>query len=192
MKLKENNLWLNSCLFVDQVLSITKILINHNKISATIGAFSLGIVLAWTSPALPFLSDCNDKSSNFNPNFNNCTLSKAFTKEEGSWISSLFGIGALLSCAITGILMSKFGRKWTLIALNGPLLLGWVCLLIPAYKTDIATPYLFYVGRILTGLGTGGFATVGPVYISEVAETSIRGSIGIESLQKFAITNLSK
>ena len=174
------------------MLSITKILINHDKISATIGAFSLGIVLAWTSPALPFLSDCNDKSSNFNPNFNNCTLSKSFTKEEGSWISSLFGIGALLSCAITGILMSKFGRKWTLIALNGPLLLGWVCLLIPSYKTDIATPYLFYVGRILTGLGTGGFATVGPVYISEVAETSIRGSIGIESLQKFAITNLSK
>ena len=165
------------------MLSITKILINHDKISATIGAFSLGIVLAWTSPALPFLSDCNDKSSNFNPNFNNCTLSKSFTKEEGSWISSLFGIGALLSCAITGILMSKFGRKWTLIALNGPLLLGWVCLLIPSYKTDIATPYLFYVGRILTGLGTGGFATVGPVYISEVAETSIRGSIGIESLQ---------
>jgi len=148
------------------------------SLAATIGAFSLGIVLAWTSPALPFLSDCNDKSSNFNPNFNNCTLSKAFTTEEGSWISSLFGIGALLSCAITGILMSKFGRKWTLIALNGPLLLGWVCLLIPSYKTDIATPYLFYVGRILTGLGTGGFATVGPVYISEVAETSIRGSIG--------------
>ena len=74
--------------------------------------------------------------------------------------------------------MSKIGRKWTLIALNGPLLLGWICLLIPAYVADIASPYLFFAGRILTGLGTGGFATVGPVYISEVAETSIRGSIG--------------
>ena len=87
--------------------------------------------------------------------------------------------------------MSKIGRKWTLIALNGPLLLGWICLLIPAYKTDITTPNLFYIGRILTGLGTGGFATVGPVYISEVTETSIRGSIGTESLQPFDTINLS-
>ena len=155
------------------------------------GGFSLGIVLGWTSPILPFLTNCNDQSSIFNTNFNNCTLPKAFTKEEGSWISSLFGIGALFSCAITGILMSKIGRKWTLIALNGPLLLGWMCLLIPAYKTDITNPYWFYVGRILTGLGTGGFAAVGPVYISEVTETSIRGSIGTESLQPFDTINLS-
>ena len=39
-------------------------------------------------------------------------------------------------------------------------------------------PYLFYAGRILTGLGSGGMATVGPVYISEIAETSIRGTLG--------------
>ena len=155
---------------------------DHQKFSATMGGLSLGIVLAWTSPILPFLSDCNDQFHNFNPNLNNCTLPEAFTKEEGSWISSLFGIGVLFSCAISGILMSNIGRKWTLMAFNGPLLLGWICLLIPVYKTDITTPHLFYVGRILTGLGTGGFATVVPVYISEVTETSIRGSIGTESL----------
>ena len=165
--------------------------IKVSKFSATMGGFSLGIVLGWTSPILPFLTNCNDQSSIFNTNFNNCTLPKAFTKEEGSWISSLFGIGALFSCAITGILMSKIGRKWTLIALNGPLLLGWMCLLIPAYKTDITNPYWFYVGRILTGLGTGGFAAVGPVYISEVTETSIRGSIGTESLWTFATKSSS-
>ena len=164
---------------------------SHHNFSATMGGFSLGIVLAWTSPVLPFISDCNDQFGKYNPNLNNCTLPQAFTKEEGSWISSLFGIGALFSCAISGILMSKIGRKWTLITLNGPLLLGWICLLIPAYKTDITTPNLFYVGRILTGLGTGGFATVGPVYISEVTETSIRGSIGTESLQTFDTKDLS-
>ena len=87
--------------------------------------------------------------------------------------------------------MSKIGRKWTLITLNGPLLLGWICLLIPAYKTDVTTPNWFYVGRILTGLGTGGFSTVGPVYISEVTETSIRGSIGTVSFQTFDTKNLS-
>ena len=143
--------------------------------------------MAWSSPALPFLSNCNDNATTYNPNFNNCTLTKSFTPQESSWIGSIFGIGALFSAALTGNLMSKIGRKWTLVALNGPLLLGWIFILIPAYKTDINTPYLFYIGRILTSLGTGGFATVGPVYISEVVETSIRGSLGTE----FCLTYLS-
>ena len=46
------------------------------------------------------------------------------------------------------------------------------------FKICITDPYLFYIGRFLTGLGTGGMATVGPVYIAEVAETSIRGALG--------------
>ena len=137
--------------------------------------------MGWASPALPFLSNCNDNFSNYDMTLNNCTLTKSFTSEETSWILSLFGIGALLSAALTGNMMGKIGRKWTLIALNGPLLLGWICLLIPAYKTDIDNPYLFYLGRFLTSMGAGGFATVGPVYISEVVETSIRGSLGKES-----------
>ena len=107
------------------------------SLATTIGAFSLGIVLGWTSPALPFLSNCNDNFGPYNSNFKNCTLPRAFTNEQASWIGSLFGIGALLSSLITGNLMSKMGRIWTLIALNCPLLLGWACLLIPAYKTDI-------------------------------------------------------
>ena len=93
--------------------------------------------MGWASPALPFLSNCNYNFSNYDMTLNNCTLTKSFTSEETSWILSLFGIGALLSAALTGNMMGKIGRKWTLIALNGPLLLGCICLLIPAYKTDI-------------------------------------------------------
>jgi MFS family permease len=42
----------------------------------------------------------------------------------------------------------------------------------------MSCPELFYVGRFLTGLGGGGFALVPSIYISETAETSIRGSLG--------------
>merc|ERR1712241_8499 len=171
------------------VLKVLATMIDQKKIpqvfaalAATIGAFSLGAVMGWASPALPFLTGCNDKNSLYNPNTNDCTLSRSFNGEETSWILSFFGIGALLSAIIAGILMSKIGRKWTLIALNVPLIIGWICLLIPAYKTNIDTPYLFYIGRILTSFGVGGFATVGPVYISEVVETSIRGSLVTSAL----------
>ena len=65
--------------------------------------------------------------------------------------------------------MPSIGRKWTLILLAVPLILGWICLLIPAYKIDIGTPALFYIGRILTGLGGGGFALAPNVYIAEAS-----------------------
>ena len=65
--------------------------------------------------------------------------------------------------------MPSIGRKWTLILLAVPLILGWICLLIPAYKIDIGSPALFYIGRILTGLGGGGFALAPNVYIAEAS-----------------------
>ena len=66
--------------------------------------------------------------------------------------------------------MPNIGRRWTLILLTIPVSLGWICLLIPAYKIDIETPILFYIGRLLTGLGGGGFAFAPNVYVTEVNE----------------------
>ena len=63
---------------------------------------------------------------------------------------------------------------------------GWVCLLIPGFKTDISSPVLFYVGRIFTGIGGGGFALAPPVYVSEITETSIRGAMG--AMMQFMLT----
>ena len=63
---------------------------------------------------------------------------------------------------------------------------GWICLIIPGFKTDITSPVLFYVGRILTGLGGGGFALAPPVYCSEITETSIRGAMG--AMMQFMLT----
>ena len=59
-----------------------------------------------------------------------------------------------------------------------PLITGWICLLIPGFKRDITSPALFYVGRIFTGIGGGGFVLGPPVYVSEITETSIRGAMG--------------
>ena len=63
---------------------------------------------------------------------------------------------------------------------------GWICLMIPGFKTDITSPVLFFVGRILTGVGGGGFALAPPVYCSEITETSIRGAMG--AMMQFMLT----
>ena len=72
-----------------------------------------------------------------------------------------------------------------MIGLSVPCIVGWICLLIPAWA-NMDSPVLFYVGRFLTGIGGGGFALASPIYISEVTETSIRGAMG--SMMQFMLT----
>ena len=88
------------------------------------GAFGLGTGLAWTSPALPFLTNCNP--GGVIPDFDgqNCTLPVAFSEETGSWIGSLFPVGAMLGGFLTGLLMPMIGRKWTMIGLSLPFTIG--------------------------------------------------------------------
>ena len=57
---------------------------------------------------------------------------------------------------------------------------------VPGFKTDIQSPILFFVGRIFTGIGGGGFALAPPVYTSEITETSIRGGMG--AMMQFMLT----
>jgi MFS family permease len=133
---------------------------------------------------LPFLADCSYDNVT-GTSGENCTLSEAFTSEQGSWIGSLFPIGALIASQLTGFLLPRIGRKWTLIVLSVPFTIGWVCLLIPG-PADLTGPTLFYVGRIFTGIGAGGYALAPPIYISETAELSIRGSMG--SVMQFMLT----
>ena len=57
---------------------------------------------------------------------------------------------------------------------------------VPGFKTDTQSPLLFFVGRILTGIGGGGFALAPPVYTSEITETSIRGGMG--AMMQFMLT----
>ena len=91
---------------------------------ANLGAFGLGTGLAWTSPALPFLTNCNP--GGVIPDFDgqNCTLPEAFSEETGSWIASLFPVGAMLGGFLTGLLMPIIGRKWTMIGLSLPFTAG--------------------------------------------------------------------
>ena len=91
---------------------------------ANLGAFGLGTGLAWTSPALPALSNCNAGGLIENPDWNNCTLPVAFSEETGSWIGSLFPVGAMVGGFLTGILMPIIGRKWTMIGLSIPFTIG--------------------------------------------------------------------
>ncbi|XP_021936732.1 facilitated trehalose transporter Tret1-like [Zootermopsis nevadensis] len=124
----------------------------------TLGAMAVGTVLAWTSPTLPELQSANS------------TL--PITPEEGSWISSLVAVGAIVGAVPAGYFAERFGRKLVILALSAPFLLSWV--LIVAANSVV----LLYLARFIAGIATGAVSVVAPMFIGEIAESSIRGALG--------------
>ncbi|XP_053619486.1 facilitated trehalose transporter Tret1-like isoform X1 [Plodia interpunctella] len=126
---------------------------------ASYGSLCTGMAMGWTSPVLPQLRG------------ENSPLPREPTLQEESWIGSLLVLGGLFGPLITVPLSKYVGRRWIIMSTNLPLLLGW---LLAGVATDLGT---LYVARLLWGCATGMlFATV-PIYIGEIAEDKIRGSL---------------
>ncbi|XP_011314370.1 facilitated trehalose transporter Tret1 isoform X2 [Fopius arisanus] len=129
-------------------------------LAATLGALAAGMVLGWTSPA----------------GANGVNLSKEYnmtiSKEDFSWIGSIFNLGAATICVPIGILTDIIGRKKSMLILVLPFTIGW-CLII--WADSVA---MFEAGRYILGVSGGAFCVTAPMYTAEIAESSIRGSLG--------------
>lgn len=94
------------------------------------------------------------------------------TMEEASWLAALFGVGALFGTIGFGFLMKIFGRKWPLIGLSFPTIVSWLLIL---FAQNV---YYLYVARLLHGLTAGAIIVIAPIFLIEIANTSIRGILG--------------
>jgi len=85
---------------------------------ATLGAFGCGTVLAWPAVALPKLDEsvCGT----------DCDIT--ISKDEASFLSAVSNLGGMCVGPFAAILMLKFGKKWTMIILSVPFVVGWVLL----------------------------------------------------------------
>ncbi|XP_055307619.1 facilitated trehalose transporter Tret1-like isoform X2 [Sitodiplosis mosellana] len=123
-----------------------------------LGAAAAGTGLAWTSPVL-------DQLKSFNSPI-------VITKDEGTWIASFLAIGAIIGAVPSGILADKLGRKKTAIIIAVPYIISYLLIV---FAQNVMW---LYAARLLIGIAIGGSCVVCPVYISEYAETSIRGMLG--------------
>ncbi|XP_029167631.1 facilitated trehalose transporter Tret1-like [Nylanderia fulva] len=128
------------------------------SMSASLMAVGVGTALAWTSPVLPQLYEPDSWL--------------VITKEQGSWVSSLLALGAMLGAILSGPMADKVGRKKSLLLLTAPFLLSWLIIIL-AFKL-----WLINVARFIVGVGVGAACVLVPTYISEIAETSTRGTLG--------------
>ena len=134
------------------------IVINHHLYAVMLGAMAVGTILAWTSPTLPELQSTNS------------TL--PITSEDGSWIGSLVAVGAIVGAVPAGYFANRFGRKPIMLALSAPFLLSWILI------TVANAVGILYAARLIGGFATGAVSVVAPMFIGEIAESSIRGALG--------------
>lgn len=127
--------------------------------AVTLPFFSVGCCLSWTSPTLPALADAGWISVD---------------DEQGSWIGSLLMLGATLGAFLSGQLLDSVGRKRTLLVDVILLILSWACL---AMARPLRSLYVIYLGRFISGIGTGvAFAAI-PLYVSEISDLNLRSAL---------------
>lgn len=134
-------------------------------LSAAGGAFAVGAALGWASPVGPRLVRNDDGSGGDGRYFE-------ISQSAFDWAGSIVTIGCAVSCIPIGALMKRFGRKWTMISLVVPFMIGWALV---AWAQNFI---MLLIGRFMLGLAGGAFCVSAPQYSAEIAEKEIRGIVG--------------
>lgn len=140
--------------------------------AGNLASFVCGTTFGWTSPEIPKLKGIAD-----NP------LGTPITKGEEGWIGSLLPLGAALGPFAAGIAADKIGRKKTLLMSAVPFIIAFIL------NITATNVYYFLVSRFLCGLGVGIVFTVLPMYIGEISDDEVRGSLG-SFMQLFIVIGL--
>ncbi|XP_020799951.1 facilitated trehalose transporter Tret1-2 homolog isoform X1 [Drosophila serrata] len=129
-------------------------------LAAAGGAFACGTLLGWTSPAQTEIVD-NHSGYDFQVSDN-----------QFSWVGSAMTLGAACVCIPIGFLINLIGRKWTMLFLVLPFIVGWAMLI---WAANVG---MMYASRFILGIAGGAFCVTAPMYTGEIAQKDIRGTLG--------------
>ncbi len=153
-----------------------------------LAALSSGLSLGFSAIALPQLKSKNATW------YGQTELYQPFTldMEMGSWIASIFGLGAIFGGFAAAILSSKFGQRKAILMLGEtkfrvsffsgklkfdfssaiPDILAWILI---ASAQNIP---MMLMGRFLSGFCAAGYSPAIQTYIAEIAQPQHRGWLG--------------
>ncbi|KAH8257447.1 hypothetical protein KR038_010160 [Drosophila bunnanda] len=129
-------------------------------LAAAGGAFACGTLLGWTSPAQTEIVD-NHSGYDF-----------LVSDNQFSWVGSAMTLGAACVCIPIGFLINLIGRKWTMLFLVLPFIVGWAMLI---WAANVG---MMYASRFILGIAGGAFCVTAPMYTGEIAQKDIRGTLG--------------
>uniref|UniRef100_A0A1B6KQV7 Major facilitator superfamily (MFS) profile domain-containing protein n=1 Tax=Graphocephala atropunctata TaxID=36148 RepID=A0A1B6KQV7_9HEMI len=118
---------------------------------------SSGMAYGWVSPVLSQLADTNGEVR--------------ATEDQISWIAADIEIGCLLTPFLGSFLVDRHGRKLPLLCTVPIFMISWILTL------TTRSVQTLYIKRILDGMGIGLTSTIVPIYLAEIAEAYIRGSM---------------
>ncbi|GAB0090525.1 hypothetical protein DMENIID0001_052610 [Sergentomyia squamirostris] len=129
--------------------------------SANLATMMYGISVGWVSPSIPLLMS-DDTPLPSGP----------LTKKEASLISALLYMAGMVGSLSFGWLADRIGRKWALFSGTCPHIIAFLLII---FAQDVN---FLYVSRIFSGLGCGALFVVLPIYVSEISEDKVRGTLG--------------
>lgn len=130
-------------------------------VAVNLATFSYGTCVGWPSSAIPTLQS-SEAPAGKNP----------VTEDEASWIGSLMFVGFLCGTPMYGCISDKFGRKFAGLLIAPPVIISWLIIIL------CSSIHLIFVARFLAGVSTGGVLLLVPIYVGEICEDSIRGTLG--------------
>ncbi|XP_048864315.1 solute carrier family 2, facilitated glucose transporter member 9-like isoform X1 [Brienomyrus brachyistius] len=89
---------------------------------------------------------------------------------------SIFAIGGLLGSLMVGMLVTKFGRKGTVV--NSTVLV-FVAGSLMGFSRICGSPEMVILGRFVTGIHSGISLSAVPMYLGEIAPKNLRGFLGL-------------
>uniref|UniRef100_A0A1B0CNS5 Putative facilitated trehalose transporter tret1 n=1 Tax=Lutzomyia longipalpis TaxID=7200 RepID=A0A1B0CNS5_LUTLO len=120
-----------------------------------------GMSIGWLSPSIPQLLSPQSPLP-----------SGPISIDEASWVSSILYLAGIIGTIVFGWLVDRIGRKYSVYIGTIPNIIAW--LLIPLANNVI---YL-YISRVFSGIAAGAVFVTVPLFVAEIAETSIRGILG--------------
>jgi len=86
---------------------------------------------------------------------------------------SVLQAGAFFGCFIIWPIAARFGRRWSLVVASAVFEIGAILQVVNSHSIS-----LFYVGRVISGLGVGAATVLVPIYAAEMSPKEIRGRLG--------------
>ncbi|XP_076620668.1 facilitated trehalose transporter Tret1 isoform X2 [Colletes latitarsis] len=118
-----------------------------------------GLANGWASPYLAQLTSTE------------ANVPLRLTATEASWVASLLNLGRLVGCLLSAVCQEYIGRKKILLLGALPLASSWV------FSICATSVIWLYASRFCSGIGSGILWSALAMYLSEIADPRIRGSL---------------
>ncbi|XP_078235357.1 solute carrier family 2, facilitated glucose transporter member 7 [Pogona vitticeps] len=139
----------------------------------------------WADPVL--LSQLIQDFYNVTYHQKKITLNKGFLSFLYNLTTALFSLGGLIGSLLASLLVDRFGRRGALILNN---ILSMISALLMGFSSIVfASEYTIFT-RLLTGICSGVFSCVVPMYLGEVAPKMLRGTVISVSMVFVAVGTL--